>query len=83
MSTDRLSPHLKLALATIAVFTDDGTLDLAELDRLLALAEQDGTVDDEEKRVLANVLDRAEKDGVAPDVQARIAQIRQRHRLQG
>lgn len=76
---ERLPAHLQLALAAVPVFTDDGRLDLAELESLLAKALADHQLDDEEKRVLANVIDRAEADGVEADVQARIAQIRQEH----
>ncbi len=79
--SDRLPPHLNLALASIPVFTDDGRMDLAELERLLALAEQDGTLDDEEKRVLANILRRAEGDGPGADVLQRIAEVRAKHAL--
>lgn len=83
MSLSKLDSHLKLALATIPVFTDDGRLDLAELDRLLAVALEDQVVDPEEKRVLANVLARAERDGVDAEVQARILEVRQQHGLPG
>lgn len=82
-STDRLPPHLKLALASIPAFTDDGRLGLGELEQLLALALQDEVIDAEEKRVLANVLDRAEADGVDPEVLARIRQVRAQHALGG
>lgn len=81
MSTDRLSPHLKLALDSIAVFTDDGRMDLAELDRLLAQAEADGAVDDEEKRVLGNILRRAEQDGLDAQTLARVNEVRLKHGL--
>jgi hypothetical protein len=81
MSLSKLHSHLKLALASIPVFTDDGRMDLAELDRLLAVALEDQVVDPEEKRVLANVLARAEKDGVDAEVQARIGEVRQLHGL--
>ncbi|WP_242101948.1 hypothetical protein [Lysobacter sp. M2-1] len=81
MSLSKLDSHLKLALASIPVFTDDGRMDLAELDRLLAVALEDQVVDPEEKRVLANVLARAEKDGVDAEVQARIGEVRQLHGL--
>ena len=81
MSLSKLDSHLKLALASIPVFTDDGRMDLAELDRLLAVALEDQVVDPEEKRVLANVLARAEKDGVDAEVQARIAEVRRLHGL--
>ncbi|MGY1408042.1 MULTISPECIES: hypothetical protein [unclassified Luteimonas] len=76
---ERLPTHLQLALAAVPIFTNDGKLDLAELDSLLAKALADHQLDDEEKRVLANVIDRAEADGVDADVQARIAQIRGEH----
>ena len=76
---ERLPSHLQLALAAVPVFTDDGKLDLAELESLLAKALADHRLDDEEKRVLANVIDRAEADGVTPDVQARIDGIRREH----
>lgn len=76
---ERLPSHLQLALAAVPVFTNDGKLDLAELESLLAKALADHRLDDEEKRVLANVIDRAESDGVTPDVQTRIDGIRREH----
>ena len=77
------SPH-EIAITSIHVFTDDGRLDLAELEKLLALALRDEVVDEDEKRVLANILTRAERDerdGVAADVQTRIDQVRQQYGL--
>ncbi|TDK19546.1 hypothetical protein E2F46_16585 [Luteimonas aestuarii] len=78
---ERLPPHLQLALASVPVFTNDGKLDLGELERLLALALADHVLDDDEKRVVANVLDRAEADGVDADVLLRIQEIRSEHAL--
>lgn len=72
------SPH-EIAITSIHVFTDDGRLDLAELEKLLALALRDEVVDEDEKRVLANILTRAERDGVAADVQTRIDELRARY----
>ena len=72
------SPH-EIAITSIHVFTDDGRLDLAELEILLALALRDEVVDENEKRVLANILTRAERDGVAADVQTRIDELRARY----
>ncbi|MFK3650164.1 hypothetical protein ACI2IY_17285 [Lysobacter enzymogenes] len=71
--------HLVIALASIQVFTNDGTLDLAELQNLLDLALRDDVIDDDEKRVLGNIFKQAELGQLAPDVQARIAQARQQH----
>ena len=77
----RLPDHLQLALAAIPAFVDDGRLSLEELEHLLALALRDQTIDDDERRVLANILDRAERDGVDADVQARIDEVRATHAL--
>ena len=80
----KLRSHHEIAITSIHVFTDDGRLDLAELEKLLALALRDEVVDEDEKRVLANILtraERAERDGVAADVQTRIDQVRQQYGL--
>lgn len=74
--TGKLRSHHEIAIASIHVFTDDGRLDLAELEKLLALALRDEIVDEDEKRVLANILTRAERDGVDAEVLARIAEVR-------
>lgn len=79
----KLRSHHEIAIASIHVFSDDGRLDLAELDKLLALALRDEVVDEDEKRVLANILTRAERDGVDEAVLTRIDQVRQQHRLDG
>jgi len=71
--------HLVIALASIQVFTNDGTLDLAELQNLLDLALRDDVIDDDEKRVLGNIFKQAELGQLDPEVQARIAQARQQH----
>jgi hypothetical protein len=77
--TGKPRSHLDIAIASIHVFTDDGRLDLAELEKLLALALRDGVVDEDEKRVLANILLRAERDGVDEAVLTRIDQVRQQY----
>lgn len=73
---ERLPPHLQLALASIPVFTDDGRLDQAELERLLEVAHSDGVVDEEERRVLENILRRAEAGGVDASTRERIERVR-------
>lgn len=77
----KLPSHHEIAVASIHVFSDDGRLDLAELEKLLALALRDAIVDEDEKRVLGNILTRAERDGVDPEVQTRIDQVRRQHGL--
>ena len=79
--TGKPRSHHEIAIASIHVFADDGRLDLAELEKLLALALRDNIVDEDEKRVLANILTRAERDGVDESVLTRIDQVRQQHGL--
>lgn len=71
--------HLEIALASIQVFGNDGLLDVAEFDKLLALASRDETIDDNEKRVLNNIFIQAEQTKLDPTVAARIAQAREQH----
>ncbi|MBN7135027.1 hypothetical protein A7A76_09680 [Lysobacter enzymogenes] len=71
--------HLVIALASIQVFSNDGTLDVAELQNLLDLALRDDTIDEDEKRVLGNIFKQAELGPLDPEVQRRIAQARQQH----
>lgn len=73
--------HLDIALASINVFSNDGLLDVAELERLLQLAERDGTFDEDEKRVLANIFLQAEQTTLDPAVARRIAQARATHSI--
>lgn len=68
--------HLKLALASIKCFTDDGTLDEGEVNYLLGLAMADGHVDDEEKRVLASIFAKVNRDTVNRRTWERIVSVR-------
>ena len=71
--------HLEIALASIPVFTNDGTLDVAELHKLLDLALRDQIVDDDEKRVLDNIFKQAELGELDADVKRRIEEARKQH----
>ncbi len=73
--------YIEMAIESIQVFANDGKLDAAELQRLLDIALRDGQIDADELRVLGTIVAQAEKGPVAPDVQALIEQIRQRHGL--
>lgn len=74
--------YLEMAFHSIRCFTDDGRLDLGELNRIVAIAEADGTVDDNEKRVLQGILGRVREAEVDAAMQARIAQLGQQLGLQ-
>ena len=73
--------YIEMAIESIQVFANDGKLDAAELQRMLDIALRDGQIDADEQRVLGKIVTQAEKGAVDADVQALIAQIRQRHGL--
>jgi len=73
--------HLDLTIASINIFSNDGLLDAAELDKLLQLAERDGAVDEDEKRVLGKIFAQAEQTKLDPAVARRIAEIRRAHAI--
>src|SRR3990167_1033479 len=69
--------YTEIAWSAIKVFADDGTLDEGELNFLLGLALRDKIVDDDEKRVLKSIFDRAESSSsLAAKVRDRIQSVR-------
>lgn len=76
-----LNSHLKIALASIQCFTDDGTLDIGEVNYLLGIAMADNVIDDEEKAVLAKIFDKVSKSEVSPKVWDRITEVRGKYSI--
>ena len=75
--------YIEIAWSAIKVFSNDGTVDEGELNFLLGLAMRDKVVDDDEKRVLAGIFDRAEaSSSLPPRVRERIQQVRAQHGIQ-
>lgn len=75
--------YIEIAWSAIKVFANDGTVDEGELNFLLGLAMRDARIDDDEKRVLAGIFDRAEASSNLPShVRERIRQVRVQHGIQ-
>lgn len=72
---------IELAYASLAVFADDGTIDMDELNSLIRLAMRDGELSDSEKAVLRNVFNRMLEEDVEGDVWERIQGIRRMHAI--
>lgn len=83
MSEQKIKPHshIEIAIEATKVFLDDGQLDIAELNFLLGLALRDGGIDDDERRVLANIIRRAESSTLDPTTQAHIDRVKAEHGL--
>lgn len=77
----RMKSHHEIALSSIQCFSNDGTLDLGELNFLLGLALRDDIIDEDEKRVLRNIFSRVLQDEVQPVVWERIQEARKRYGL--
>lgn len=74
--------YIEIAWNAIKVFANDGTVDEGELNFLLGLAMRDQVIDEDEKRVLAGIFDRAEAStGLQPRVRERIQQVREQHNI--
>lgn len=68
--------HLEIALASIACFQNNGSLDAAELDQLVSIAERDGSIDPDEARVLGTILDKLVPDELDASMRARVEALR-------
>ena len=64
--------YLELSFRAVECFGNDGRLDAAELDRLIAIAERDGRFDANEVRVLKGIIDRIRPDEVDTAMKARL-----------
>lgn len=71
--------HTEIAYSGIDCFTDDGTLDIGEINFLLGPAMRDGQIDEDEKRILKNIFSKVQQSEVAPQVWERIQAVRQQH----
>jgi hypothetical protein len=74
------SEYLTLAHSVLQAL-DDGVLDEAELDHLLAVAMRDGVIDDKERMLLQKVFDRLPASSLSDDTRAALAKARERFGL--
>ena len=67
--------YLHLSFKSIECFSNDGKLDADELGKLIALAERDGVIDQNEIRVLRNIIVRIKPEEVDAAMQQRLAEL--------
>jgi hypothetical protein len=68
--------YLEMAYRSIECFSNDGTLDPNELKRILDIALKDGVVDDNEKRVLRNIIGKLKPHEFTAEMQDMITRLR-------
>lgn len=64
--------YLELTFRSIECFTNDGKLDADELGKLLAIAERDGEIDQNEMRVLRNIISKIKPEEVDSAMQQQL-----------
>lgn len=68
--------HLQIVLASISAFSNDGKLDASELRAMTAIAQKDGAIDIDERRVLRDIIDKITDAELTPEMQAAIGNLR-------
>ena len=64
--------YLEMTFRSIECFADDGRLDADELMKIANIALRDGVVDDNEKRVLRNIINRLNTTELDAELQEKI-----------
>lgn len=67
--------YLEMSFQTIQCFSNDGKLDAHELGKILAIAEKDGVIDQNEFRVLRNIISRIKPHEVDDAMRKRLMEI--------
>ncbi len=67
--------YLEMSFRSIQCFADDGKLDAEELGSILEIAEKDGEIDQNEIRVLRNIISRIKPEEIDKAMEQKIAEI--------
>jgi tellurite resistance protein len=67
--------YLEMSFRSIQCFTDDGKLDASELGKILEIAERDGKIDNNEIRVLQNIIERIKPQEIDEAMRKKLKEI--------
>lgn len=67
--------YLEMSFRSIECFSNDGKLDANELGEILAIAERDGEIDQNEKRVLINIISRIQPSEIDDAMKQKLEEI--------
>ncbi|MBU2325191.1 MAG: hypothetical protein KJ884_19750 [Gammaproteobacteria bacterium] len=70
--------YLEMSFRSIRCFANDGRLDVQELGTLLAVAERDGVIDDNEVRVLKKIIAHIKPEELDQAMRDKLAEIAQK-----
>ncbi len=68
--------YLEMSFRSIECFSNDGKLDALELGKILQIAERDGAIDQNEIRVLRNIISKVKPEEVDSNMQSKLEEIR-------
>ena len=70
-----MSDSEEMIFRTIQCFSNDGMLDVNELDQIVKVAMHDGVVDSEEKKVLKQIIFNLTSKDLTPELWNRVEQL--------
>ena len=73
--------YLEMAFHSINCFSNDGVLQVEELKKIVAIAQRDGVVDDNEKRILRSIIAKLTPSDLNDDMRKAVADLRAQHNL--
>ncbi|MDE1463237.1 hypothetical protein [Spartinivicinus poritis] len=79
MANHESRDYLELATYAAEAFSNDGTLNHEEFNKMMDIVLRDGKVDNNEKRVLSNIFGRIKENELPVDLAAKIQQVRDQH----
>lgn len=73
--------YLEMAFRSIQCFSNDGVLDAAELKKIVTIAQRDGVVDENEKRILRSIIAKLKPADLNDETQQAVAGLRRQFSL--
>lgn len=73
--------YLEISFRSIQCFSNDGKLDLNELNQLVDVALRDGRIDDNERRVLSKIFSLLKPEELTPELTARVQELKSTHQI--
>jgi len=67
--------YLEMSFRSIQCFAGDGKLDAAELGKIIAIAEKDGVIDQNEIRVLRNIVAKIKPEEVDAAMKQKVMEL--------
>lgn len=71
--------YLEMTTRSIAAFANDGRMDLEEFNEIVDIALRDNVMDENERRVLDNIIDMLLPHELTTELSARIREVRLTH----